>query len=73
MKVKPIAKWVVDTIGEPVEMRLGFRGGEMRRMEKALAAHDECGFRTEKLPVGKHKNGNTKWQKFTYAKIRFHL
>jgi len=73
MKVKPIAKWVVDNIGEPVEMRLGFRGGEMRRMEKAMAAHDECGFRTEKLPVGKHKNGNTRWQTFTYAKNTFPL
>lgn len=73
MKVKPIAQWVVNTIGEPVEMRLGFRGGEMRRMEKALAAHDKYGLRSEKLPVGKHKNGNTKWQTFQWCKNAFPL
>ena len=73
MKVKPIAQWVVDNIREPVEMGLGFRGGEERRVNRAIEAHDECGFRTEKLPIGKHKNGNTKWHTFTYAKNTFPL
>lgn len=73
MKVKPIAQWVVQNIGQPVEMRLGFRGGEERRVVRAMEAHDELGYRTEKLPVGKHKNGNTKWQTFTYAKNTFPL
>lgn len=73
IKVKPIAKWVVDNVKEPVEMRLGFRGGEERRVVRAMEAHDELGFRQEKLPIGKHKNGNTKWQTFTYAKNTFPL
>ena len=73
MKVKPIAQWVVDNIGEVVDMRLGFRANEMRRAERAIAAHNECGVRTEKLPVGKHKNGNIKWHEFSYSKNSFPL
>lgn len=73
MKVKPIAQWIVDNVGEPVEMRLGFRANEMSRAKKALEKHDENGFRSEKLPVGKRKNGNTKWKSFTYRRDVFPL
>ena len=73
LKVKPIAQWVVDNVGEPVEMRLGFRGGEDRRVARAIEAHDACGLRAEKLPVGKMKNGNTRWQTFQYARNTFPL
>lgn len=73
MKVQPIAKWVVDNVKEPVEMRLGFRANETKRAERVMAKHDECGLRSEKLPVGKHKNGNTKWQTFQYCRNTFPL
>lgn len=73
MKVRPIAKWVVDSIGEPVEMRIGFRGGEDKRVDRARAAHNQCGFRTEKFIIGKHPSGKNKWFEFDYAVNAFPL
>lgn len=73
MKVQPIAQWCVDNFDEPVEMRLGFRKNEEKRVERAKAAHDEDGLRAERLPVGKHKNGNTKWHTFQYGFNTFPL
>ena len=54
-------------------MRIGFRAGEDRRVERAKEAHDECGYRTEKFVVGQSKNGRNKWQSFSYATNSFPL
>lgn len=39
LKIKPLFKWWKDTIGEPVEMQIGFRAGEERRAKNML---DKC-------------------------------
>jgi len=39
MKIEPMFSWWKDTIGEPVEMQIGFRAGEERRAKNML---DKC-------------------------------
>ena len=39
MKIEPMFKWWKETIGEPVEMQIGFRQGEERRAKNML---DKC-------------------------------
>jgi hypothetical protein len=73
MKVKPIAEWVIENIGEPVEMRIGFRAGEDKRVQRALDAHDEYGYRNERLQVGTSASGRRKFQDFQYAVNSFPL
>lgn len=73
MKVKPIAEWVIKNIGEPVEMRIGFRAGEDKRVQRALDAHDDCGYRNERLQVGTSASGRRKFQDFQYAVNSFPL
>lgn len=73
MKVKPIATWVYENIGEIVEMRLGFRANETRRSKKAIASHNENGYREEKIIVGKSPKGRNKWKTIEYAVNTFPL
>ena len=73
MKVKPMATWVRDTIGEPVECRLGFRAGEMHRAKRAFDDYNEDGLRVERLVVGRRKDGKRKWADFAYATNWFPL
>jgi hypothetical protein len=58
MKMFPIAEWWHDNIGEKVKMQVGFRYDEKERADR---------FRTDvKIKVGKHDNGNNKWQEFDW-------
>jgi hypothetical protein len=45
LKIKPMFKWWKDNIGEPVEMRIGFRAGEERRAKNMLEKCDSNGLR----------------------------
>lgn len=45
MKIKPMFNWWKTTIGEPVEMQIGFRAGEENRAKRMLDNCDENGLR----------------------------
>lgn len=73
MKVLPIAKWIHSNIGEIVNLRLGFRAGEDYRVQRKIESANTEGLEEAKWIVGKHKNGNNKWQTHAYAKYSFPL
>lgn len=56
LKVEPIAQWVFDTIGEPVEMRLGFRANEIHRAERSLERCNANGLIEARVSMPQKKN-----------------
>lgn len=65
MKMYPIAEWWHKNIGEKIEMQVGFRYDEKERAKR---------FRTDiKIRVGKHKNGDNKWEEFDWRTGKFPL
>jgi hypothetical protein len=65
MKMMPIADWWFKNINEKVQMQVGFRYDEKERADR---------FRTDiKIKVGKHSNGNNKWQEFNWRVGKFPL
>lgn len=65
MKMFPIAEWWNKNIGEKIYMQVGFRYDEKERADR---------FTTDiKIKVGKHKNGNNKWQEFNWRIGKFPL
>jgi len=65
LKMMPIGNWWLKNINEKVKMQVGFRYDELERAER---------FSTEiKLKVGKHTNGNNKWQTFNWREGKFPL
>ncbi len=65
LKMMPIADWWYQAINEKIAMQVGFRYDEMERMNR---------FTTEiKIKVGKHSNGNNKWQTFNWRDGKFPL
>lgn len=73
MKVEPMAKWCHEKFGKPVEVRLGFRANETRRAKRQVEAYNENGYRTQQMVVGKHENGNNKYQEVEWAVHSFPL
>jgi hypothetical protein len=59
MKIKPMFDWWQNTIGEPVEMQIGFRQGEERRAKNML---DKC-------VDGLRQFGKVGWQKPVFPLI----
>ena len=68
-----MAKFIVKNIGEVVETRIGFRANETRRANNMIARLNSDGIMEQKIVVGKHKNGNNKWQNTPYQIPRFPL
>jgi hypothetical protein len=65
LKMMPIGQWWLKNINEKIAMQIGFRYDEKERADR---------LRTEiKLKVGKHENGNNKWQDFEWREGRFPL
>jgi hypothetical protein len=60
MKIKPMFEWWRRVIGEPVEMRIGFRAGEEQRAQRMLDACDSHGLRAYR---------KTPWQKPVFPMI----
>lgn len=60
MKIKPMFQWWKNTIGEPVEMQIGFRSGEEKRASRMFDNCDADGFRAY---------GKTPWQKPVFPMI----
>lgn len=52
MKLTPMFNWWKNTIGEPIEMRIGFRANEVSRAERMLLKTNEDGFSTFKNIIG---------------------
>ena len=73
MKVNPIKDFWFNHIKEPIETRIGFRANEMRRAKSMLDRCENDGFIHDKFIVGKHQNGNNKWQTLKYQKPVFPL
>jgi hypothetical protein len=74
MKLKPMFDWWLNTINEPVEMRIGFRANEISRAERMIEKTNENGFSTFKHIVGKTKTGNrNKWKDIEWQKPIFPL
>jgi len=73
MKTIPIAEWRHKTIDGPVEMRFGYRANETRRAKSMMEKMNDNGMVEVKIIVGKHPNGNNKWQTIEYCKPSFPL
>lgn len=71
MKLRPMYRWWKEKIGEPVNMQIGFRGGEERRAVRMTERCNEDGLLEFKDVVGKHSNGNNKWATQAWQKPTF--
>ncbi len=77
MKIIPIFEWVWSTLGQPVEMRIGYRANEINRANTMLSKLNENGLLEvkhtfEKWTTGRHR-GKNKWQHFQWQKPVFPL
>lgn len=68
MKLVPLYSWWKQNFNEPIEMRIGYRANELRRVINAQNKTSENGFSTFKDIVGFSKNGRRKWQKIEWQK-----
>jgi hypothetical protein len=73
MKVKPIQEWWYKKINEPVDMRIGFRANELRRVVNTKSRLDEDGFETDRIRVKVNKNKNDKWKNIKWRTVSFPL
>jgi len=71
MKLRPMHRWWKETIGEPVNMQIGFRAGEERRAVRMMERCNEDGLLEFKDVIGKHSNGNNKWSTMAWQKPSF--
>ena len=71
MKLRPMHRWWKETIGEPVNMQIGFRAGEERRAVRMMERCNEDGLLEFKDVIGKHSNGNNKWATMAWQKPSF--
>jgi hypothetical protein len=73
MKLLPMFNWWHETIGEPVEMRIGFRANEKRRAKNMNARKNADGLIEMKATIEKHPSGRNKWENFAWQAPRFPL
>jgi len=73
MKLTPIKEWWYDNIKEIVDMRIGYRGNEKRRMDRMVDKYNENGYHVDKFIVGKRGGGQNKWEEFEWRKCSFPL
>tara|TARA_R110002020_G_scaffold58337_6_gene159853 strand:- start:4099 stop:4962 length:864 start_codon:yes stop_codon:yes gene_type:complete len=72
LKLNPIFNWWRENINEICEMRIGFRKGEERRMNKMLKKLNENGNEENKCIIGKRKTRN-KWGMVEWRRPSFPL
>jgi hypothetical protein len=72
MKMKPIFEWWQSNFDDPVEMRIGYRANELKRVQRMIAKLSENGFSTYKTIIGKSKSQN-KWGEIEWRKPVFPL
>lgn len=73
MKMLPIQEWWYKTISEIVDMRIGFRANEVKRMQSVLSRCDEDGIETDRIRIQINDNKNDKWKKMQWRKPSFPL
>ena len=73
MKIEPMFYWWAENIGEPIEMRIGFRANEVRRAKNMLERLNDDGLEEYKATFEKHKDGRNKWESIAYRKPHFPL
>lgn len=73
MKIIPQVEYIVSLGVGVVESRIGFRANEMNRAKNVLKKVNDNGFLSQKIIIGRHENGNNKWQEFEWAKPSFPL
>lgn len=73
MKIEPMFYWWAENIGEPIEMRIGFRANETSRANNMIERCNEDGLTVFKATFEKHKDGRNKWVDVPYQKPRFPL
>jgi len=69
----PIAGYLHEHRLNPVTMRFGFRANEMNRARTMDSKRNENGVVEVKIPVGRHDNGNIKWETVEYQKPEYPL
>ena len=74
MKLQPIFDWWNNTINKIVEMRIGFRANEQKRMVNMIKKTNKNGLLEFKTITGKSKNGKrNKWSNIEWQKPIFPL
>lgn len=77
LKLEPIFYWWAETIGEPVEMMIGFRANEGRRVASVKDATNSEGLSEFKATFEKHNsgrhNGLNKWENVAWRMPIFPL
>ena len=73
MKLEPLFYWWKNNFTEPIEMRIGFRANEQKRVLNSIKKSDINGFQTFKDIVGQSKNGRNKWKQIAWQKQTFPL
>lgn len=72
MKMKPFFEWWQSNFDDPVEMRIGYRANELKRVQRMTDKLSENGFSTYKTIIGKSKSQN-KWGEIEWRKPVFPL
>jgi hypothetical protein len=72
LKLQPIFDFWQTQIGEPVEMRIGFRANETKRAERMIKKTNDNGLLEFKTIIGK-KNGRNRWAQIQWQKPSFPL
>ena len=72
LKLVPFYNWWKTNFKEPVEMRIGYRANELRRVQRMTDKLSENGFSTYKTIIGKSKSQN-KWGEIEWRKPVFPL
>lgn len=72
MKIKPFFEWWQSNFDEPVEMRIGYRANELKRVQRMNEKLSKNGFSTYKIIIGKSKSQN-KWGDIEWRKPTFPL
>lgn len=72
MKMIPFYEWWQSNFDKPVEMRIGYRANELRRVQRMTEKLSKNGFSTYKTIIGKSKSQN-KWGDIEWRKPTFPL
>jgi len=73
MKMLPISDWWYRKVREIVEMRIGFRANEIKRVLNTKSKLGADGVETMKIRTEINQNKNDKWKEFKWRTISFPL
>lgn len=73
LKLEPIFYWWYENIRKPIDMRIGFRANELRRVNNMVEKCNSNGLLEIKATVSKHPSGRNKWETFEWQKPVFPL